>query len=66
MLHLPPDYRDQSGINAPRDFAEYRTTALRHPAQPLTLLPQRLTEITGASSDLVVVTDDHGRCLYIS
>ncbi len=47
MLHLPPEYRDQTGVHAPRDFAEYRTTALRHPAQPLTLLPQRLTEITG-------------------
>lgn len=55
MLHLPPNhsgatvgpYRDQSGVNAPRDFAEYRTTSLRHPTQALTLLPQRLTEITG-------------------
>ncbi|WP_338891162.1 protocatechuate 3,4-dioxygenase subunit beta [Rhodococcus sovatensis] len=57
MLQLPPDftvigdknrpYRDQSGVNAPRDFDEYRTTTLRHPKQPLTLLPQRLTEITG-------------------
>ena len=47
MLHLPPEYRDQSGVHAPLDFPEYRTTALRHPAQPLTLLPQRLTEITG-------------------
>lgn len=57
MLHLPPEYavtgatakpyRDQTGVNAPRDFDEYRTTSLRHPKQPLVLLPQRLTEITG-------------------
>ncbi|MGU3436059.1 protocatechuate 3,4-dioxygenase subunit beta [Actinomycetes bacterium M1A6_2h] len=50
MLHLPPTldtYRDQSDTHAPRDFADYRTTTLRHPSQPLTLLPQRLTEITG-------------------
>ena len=40
-------YRDQTGIHAPRDFADYRTTSLRHPKQPLLLLPQRLTEITG-------------------
>nr|WP_296772286.1 protocatechuate 3,4-dioxygenase subunit beta [Rhodococcus sp. (in: high G+C Gram-positive bacteria)] len=56
MLHLPPNhsatgeataYRDQAGTNAPRDFADYRTTSLRSPKQPLVLLPQRLTEITG-------------------
>ncbi|OZD18235.1 protocatechuate 3,4-dioxygenase subunit beta [Rhodococcus sp. 06-156-3C] len=40
-------YRAQSGTHAPRDFADYRTTAFRHPEQPLILLPQRLTEITG-------------------
>lgn len=40
-------YRDQSADHAPRDFADYRTTSLRHPRSPLVLLPQRLTEITG-------------------
>lgn len=40
-------YRDQAGTHAPRDHPDYRTTALRHPKQPLILLPQRLTEITG-------------------
>lgn len=75
MLHLPPElagtgappYRDQSGINPPRDFDDYRTTAFRHPKQPLLLLPQRLTEITGpvlgegrvtaADADLTLVGD---------
>ncbi|MCZ4519441.1 protocatechuate 3,4-dioxygenase subunit beta [Rhodococcus ruber] len=40
-------YRDQTDTHAPRNFADYRTTALRHPQQPLILLPQRITEITG-------------------
>ncbi|MFE3291016.1 protocatechuate 3,4-dioxygenase subunit beta [Rhodococcus sp. NPDC059234] len=48
MLHLPPRYRGiENGEEAPLDFADYRTTSLRHPKQPLTLLPQRLTELTG-------------------
>lgn len=29
------------------DFPDYRSTALRHPRQPLVLMPQRLTEVTG-------------------
>ncbi|WP_072801585.1 protocatechuate 3,4-dioxygenase subunit beta [Rhodococcoides yunnanense] len=67
MVHIlrTPTYRDQTGVNAPRDFGDYRTTTLRHPKQPLLLLPQRLTEITGpvlgegrvsaADADLTVV-----------
>jgi protocatechuate 3,4-dioxygenase, beta subunit len=35
------------GVNPPLDFPGYRSTALRHPRQPLVLLPHRLTEITG-------------------
>ncbi|TAM87545.1 MAG: protocatechuate 3,4-dioxygenase subunit beta [Jatrophihabitans sp.] len=45
---LPPGYRpDAEGTNPPDDCPEYRSTALRHPARPLHLLPQRLTEVTG-------------------
>ncbi|MDN5545310.1 MAG: protocatechuate 3,4-dioxygenase subunit beta, partial [Rhodococcus sp. (in: high G+C Gram-positive bacteria)] len=47
MLHLPPRYQRPTGVNAPADFADYKTTSLRHPKQPLKLLPQRLTELTG-------------------
>ncbi|WP_433606131.1 protocatechuate 3,4-dioxygenase subunit beta [Prescottella agglutinans] len=48
MLHLPPQYRPAGdGVNAPPDFADYKTTRLRTPRQPLRLLPQRLGEITG-------------------
>lgn len=32
MLHLPPQYRPVStGVNAPPDFADYKTTGLRSP-----------------------------------
>ena len=44
-LALP--YVRPAGVNPPLDFAEYRSTALRAPHQPLVLLPHRLTEITG-------------------
>ncbi|SDD88537.1 protocatechuate 3,4-dioxygenase subunit beta [Rhodococcus tukisamuensis] len=48
MLHLPPQYRPiGADVNAPPDFADYKTTALRSPRQPLKLIPQRLGEVTG-------------------
>ena len=47
-LHLPPSYRpDPEGTHPALSFEAYRSTALRHPKQPLHLLPQRLTELTG-------------------
>ena len=42
-----PCYQSDAGVHPPLDHAGYRSTALRHPRQPLTLLPQRLTEVTG-------------------
>ncbi|MGW4399136.1 protocatechuate 3,4-dioxygenase subunit beta [Amycolatopsis nivea] len=43
-----PQYRpDPDGTHPPLDYAPYRSTALRHPKQPLVLLPQMLTEVTG-------------------
>lgn len=47
MLHLPPRFARPDGAHPPLDFPDYRTTALRRPAQPLTLIPQRLGELTG-------------------
>jgi len=38
---------DPDGTHPEYDVADYRSTALRHPKQPLRLLPQRLTEVTG-------------------
>jgi protocatechuate 3,4-dioxygenase, beta subunit len=40
-------YRRPVGVHPPNDFADYRSSTLRAPRQPLVLLPQRLTEITG-------------------
>ncbi|MGC7096918.1 protocatechuate 3,4-dioxygenase subunit beta [Amycolatopsis lurida] len=43
-----PTYRpDPEGTHPPLGFPGYRSTALRHPKQPLVLLPQMLTEVTG-------------------
>ncbi|GAB3310694.1 protocatechuate 3,4-dioxygenase subunit beta [Epidermidibacterium keratini] len=43
LPHFPSDAGEQPSL----DFADYRSTALRHPSQPLIVLPQRLTEVTG-------------------
>ncbi|GAA5126592.1 protocatechuate 3,4-dioxygenase subunit beta [Haloechinothrix salitolerans] len=40
-------YRRDTKSHPPLDSPGYRSTALRHPTQPLTLLPHRLTEVTG-------------------
>jgi protocatechuate 3,4-dioxygenase beta subunit len=42
-----PVYERPAGVHPPLNFPEYRSTALRAPRRPLTLMPQRLTEITG-------------------
>jgi protocatechuate 3,4-dioxygenase beta subunit len=39
--------REAPGTHPPLDYPDYRSTALRHPNQPLVPLSQRLTEITG-------------------
>jgi protocatechuate 3,4-dioxygenase beta subunit len=44
---LPRYRRDPQGTHPPLDSPDYRSTSLRHPKQPLTLLPQMLTEVTG-------------------
>ncbi len=44
----PTSYdRGPEGDHPPLDFAAYKSTALRHPKQPLVYLPQTITEITG-------------------
>jgi protocatechuate 3,4-dioxygenase, beta subunit len=42
-----PRYQDDPAAHPPLDFPDYGSTALRHPKEPLLVLPQRLTEITG-------------------
>ncbi|WP_028922435.1 protocatechuate 3,4-dioxygenase subunit beta [Pseudonocardia acaciae] len=44
---LPAYRRDPEGTQPPLDYPGYKSTALRHPSQPLVLLPHRLTEVTG-------------------
>jgi protocatechuate 3,4-dioxygenase beta subunit len=46
-LKLPQYLRDPEGTQPPLDSPGYGSTKLRHPRQPLVLLPQKLTEITG-------------------
>jgi protocatechuate 3,4-dioxygenase beta subunit len=39
--------RPQAGTHPPNDSPGYRSTALRHPKEPLVIIPQTLSEITG-------------------
>jgi protocatechuate 3,4-dioxygenase beta subunit len=48
VADTPTSYvREGAGIHPSLDFAEYKSTALRHPTQPLIYLPQSITELTG-------------------
>jgi protocatechuate 3,4-dioxygenase beta subunit len=40
-------WREPDGIHPPLDYEGYKSTALRHPKQPLVYLPHTITEITG-------------------
>jgi protocatechuate 3,4-dioxygenase beta subunit len=40
-------YERPVGVNPPLDYPAYRSTALRAPHQPLQVMPQGLTEVTG-------------------
>jgi protocatechuate 3,4-dioxygenase beta subunit len=42
LYRKPPD-----GTHPPNDSPGYRSTALRHPKEPLVVVPQTLTELTG-------------------
>jgi protocatechuate 3,4-dioxygenase, beta subunit len=46
-LDLPEYMKPEPGNYPPLDYPGYKSTGLRHPKQPLVLLPQRLTEVTG-------------------
>jgi protocatechuate 3,4-dioxygenase beta subunit len=39
--------RPSDDVHPPRDFPGYRGTALRHPHEPLVIVPQTLSELTG-------------------
>jgi protocatechuate 3,4-dioxygenase, beta subunit len=46
-LILPSYPREQVGVDPPLDYEGYGSTELRHPLNPLVVLPQMLTEVTG-------------------
>src|SRR5690349_8473629 len=46
-LILPRYRRDPEGTHPPLNSPGYGSTSLRHPKEPLVLLPQQLTEVTG-------------------
>ena len=58
-LLVLPSYERPAGVHPPLDFEGYRSTALRHPKQPLVMLPHRLTEVTGPllGEELIVPAD---------
>lgn len=39
--------RPADGVHPPNDAPGYRSTALRHPVEPLVIIPQTLSELTG-------------------
>jgi protocatechuate 3,4-dioxygenase beta subunit len=43
----PTSYVRDREAHPPPDFQPYKSTALRHPKQPLVYLPQTITEVTG-------------------
>jgi protocatechuate 3,4-dioxygenase, beta subunit len=48
IADTPTSYlREPEGAHPPLDYEGYKSTALRHPKQPLVYLPQTITEITG-------------------
>ncbi len=48
VSETPTSYmREDASAHPPMDFPPYKSTALRHPKQPLVYLPQTITEVTG-------------------
>ena len=49
--------RPSDDVHPPRDFPGYRGTALRHTKEPLVVIPQTLSEITGPAYGHRTVTE---------
>ena len=55
----PTSYlREPEGAHPPLDYPGYKSTALRHPKQPLVYLPQTITEITGPQLGPVLIGEN--------
>jgi len=62
----PTSYsREPEGTHPPLDFPPYKSTALRHPSEPLVHLPHTLTEITGPRLGPVRVLGEHDNDLTV-
>src|SRR6201992_3247701 len=47
VVDTPTNYiREPVGTHPPLDYPPYKSTALRHPTQPLIYLPQTISEVT--------------------
>jgi protocatechuate 3,4-dioxygenase, beta subunit len=59
VVDTPPCYyRESADAHPPLDSPQYKSSALRHPKQPLIYLPQNVTEITGPQLGSVRVTGE--------
>jgi protocatechuate 3,4-dioxygenase, beta subunit len=59
-LFLPSYSRENAEIDPPLHYEGYRSTALRYPRNPLVVLPQMLTEVTGpVLGESFVGPEDH-------
>ncbi len=48
IVDTPLAYRrEPDGAHPPLDYEPYKSTALRHPDEPLVYLPHTITEVTG-------------------
>jgi protocatechuate 3,4-dioxygenase beta subunit len=61
LTDTPTSYlREPPDAHPPMDYEGYKSTALRHPKQPLIYLPQTITEVTGPQlAERLTGTHDH-------
>jgi len=57
--------REPDDAHPPLDYPPYKSTALRHPKQPLVYLPQTMTEITGPRFGDVRAFGEHDSNLLV-
>ncbi|MGI8714564.1 MAG: protocatechuate 3,4-dioxygenase subunit beta [Solirubrobacteraceae bacterium] len=64
VTDTPSQYLRDEGLHPCLDHPPYKSTALRHPRQPLVYLPHTITEITGpALGDVRVMSPDDANLL---
>ena len=59
VVETPTSYmREPADAQPPMDYEGYKSTALRHPKQPLVYMPQTITEVTGPQLGAELVTGE--------